>query len=167
MSSALGAIQPQKLPILDYLQRQLDGTLSESDFTHMHYPTAISQTMNFRLVAVGHGTAALQLDADPAVHGNQQGTVHGGLLGELADATIGTAHSTLMGENESFTSLDLRINFLRPVWRARLTAMAWASHQGRTISHYRCEIRREEDDKVVATAESVVMTLHGQAAIGR
>lgn len=37
-------------------------------------------------------------------------------------------------------------------------ANAWASHRGRTISHYQCEIRRNEDNKVVATVESVVMS---------
>lgn len=41
--------------------------------------------------------------------------IHGGLLCELADAAIGTAHSTLMGEGETFTSIDLKATFLRPV----------------------------------------------------
>ncbi|HCN71668.1 MAG TPA: thioesterase, partial [Pusillimonas sp.] len=115
----------------------------------------------------GEGTAVLQLEANAQMHGNQQGTVHGGLLCELADAAIGTAHSTLMREGESFTSIDLKANFLRPVWASTLHASACASHRGRTISHYQCEIRRNEDDKVVATVESVVMTLRGDAAAGR
>ena len=33
------------------------------------------------------------------IHGNQQGTFHGGLFCELADAAIGTAHSTVIGKN--------------------------------------------------------------------
>ena len=49
-------------------------------------------------------------------------TIHGGLLCELADAAIGTAHSTLMQENESFTSVELKINFYRPVWKSILKA---------------------------------------------
>lgn len=155
------------LPVLEYLQRQLNGTLAESHFTHMRYPTAISQLLGFRIIAIDEGIASLQFDADAAIHGNQQGTVHGGLLCEFADAAIGTAHSTLMQEGESFTTIDLKTNFLRPVWTSRLRANAWASHRGRTISHYRCDIQRDEDSKLVATIESVVMTLRGDAASGR
>lgn len=154
------------IPILEYLQRQLDGTLAEEAVTHMRYPTAISQLLGFRIVAVGEATATVEIDADAVRHGNQQGTVHGGLICELADAAIGTAHSTLMHEGESFTSIDLKATFLRPVWKSRLSACAWATHRGRTISHYRCDIYRE-DGKQVACVESAVMTLHGDHARGR
>lgn len=157
---------PRHLPVLEYLQRQLDGTLAVGDTTHMRYPTAISRLLNFRIVAIAEAGATLELEADAALHGNQQGTVHGGLLCELADAAIGTAHSTLMQEGESFTSIDLKATFLRPVWQEKLHARAWATHRGRTISHYRCEVQRE-DSKVICTVESAVMTLQGDRAEGR
>ncbi|RIA18946.1 uncharacterized protein (TIGR00369 family) [Ectopseudomonas oleovorans] len=156
----------QTLPVLEYLQRQLAGTLAENEVTHMRYPTAISQLLGFRLVAIGEAMAVIELEADAQHHGNQQGAVHGGLLCELADAAIGTAHSTLMQEGESFTSIELKTTFLRPVWQARLQAHAWAEHRGRTVSHYRCEIRRE-DGKVIAIVTSAMMTLRGASAEGR
>ncbi len=156
----------QTLPVLEYLQRQLAGTLAENEVTHMRYPTAISQLLGFRLIAIGEAMAVIELEADAQRHGNQQGTVHGGLLCELADAAIGTAHSTLMQEGESFTSIELKTTFLRPVWQARLQAHAWAEHRGRTVSHYRCEIRRE-DGKVIAIVTSAMMTLRGASAEGR
>ena len=156
----------RQLPVLEYLQRTLDDTLAHGDVTHMRYPTAISQFLGFRIVAIGEATATIELEADATMHGNQQGTVHGGLLCELADAAIGTAHSTLMQEGESFTSIDLKATFLRPVWQSRLRAYARATHRGRTISHYRCDIQRD-DGKVVASVESVVMTLRGEHAQGR
>jgi uncharacterized protein (TIGR00369 family) len=156
----------RSLPVLEYLQRQLDGRLADGDTTHMRYPTAISRLLGFRIVEIGEALAVLEFDADATLHGNQQGTVHGGLLCELADAAIGTAHSTLMNEGESFTSIDLKATFLRPVWQSRLRARAWATHRGRTISHYQCEIQRE-DGKLVTSVASVVMTLHGERASGR
>ncbi len=154
------------LPVLEYLQRQLDGTLAADAQTHMRYPTAISRLLGFRIVAIGEATATLEMQADAVRHGNQQGTVHGGLICELADAAIGTAHSTLIEEGESFTSIDLKATFLRPVWQSRLSAHARVAHRGRTISHYRCDIYRE-DGKQVASVESCVMTLHGEQARGR
>ncbi|KZK28319.1 PaaI family thioesterase [Delftia sp. GW456-R20] len=154
------------LPVLDYLQRQIEGRLAADEATHMRYPSAISQMLGFRIVAVGEAMAVVEFDADAQRHGNQQGTVHGGMLCELADAAIGTAHSTLMEPGQSFTSIDLKAAFLRPVWRSRLCARAWAEHRGRTISHYRCEIERD-DGKTVASIASAVMTLRGEHAQGR
>ncbi len=154
------------LPVLEYLRRQLDGTLVSGDTTHMRYPTAIATLLHLRIVAIAEAMASIEIEADPALHGNQQGTVHGGLLCELADAAIGTAHSTLMGPGESFTSIDLKATFLRPVWCARLQARAWAVHRGRTISHYHCDVLRE-DGKAVAQVASTVMTLRGDPAHGR
>ncbi|MGL6235385.1 MAG: PaaI family thioesterase [Segniliparus sp.] len=132
----------------------------------MRYPTAISRLLDFQIVDVGEGTASLRAEVDPARHGNQQGTVHGGFLVELADAAIGTAHSTLMRPGETFTSIDIRAAFLRPVWSDVLVATARPSHSGRTITHYACDIVRS-DGKPAATVTSTVMTLRGERAEGR
>lgn len=155
-----------KLPVLEYLRKALSGTLTASDTTHMQYPTPISQTLGIRIVEVSLGTATVEIDVSPEVHGNQQATVHGGLICELADAAIGTAHSTLMQEGESFASIDLKINFFRPVWKSTLRATAKPIQSGRTITHYTCEILRD-DGKVAATVISTVMTLRGEKAQGR
>jgi uncharacterized protein (TIGR00369 family) len=117
-------------------------------------------------VEVNPGEAVVEMDADPQKHGNQQGTVHGGMLCELADAAIGTAHSTLMAADESFTTIELKINFFRPVWNTILRAAARPMQSGKNITHYRCEIVRE-DGKIAATVVSTVMTLRGEKAIGR
>jgi len=155
-----------RLPTLEFLQRQIDGSLPDGAGTEMQYPTAISKLLGFRITAIDKGRASLEMDADAARHGNQQGTVHGGLLSELADATIGTAHSTAIEAGETFTSIDLRISFFRPVWKSVLTATARPIQHGRTVTHYQCEIVRD-DGKLVALAAGTVMTLRGTAATGR
>lgn len=160
------AVTVRDLPVLEYLQRQLAGALEPGDRTHLRYPTAISRTLGLELVEVGPGTASVRAVVDSATHGNQQGTVHGGFLVELADAAIGTAHSTVMLPGESFASIDIRAVFLRPVWADTLIATARPSHAGRTITHYACEIVRG-DGKPVATVTSTVMTLRGEQAAGR
>lgn len=154
------------LPTLEYLRRQLDGSLPANATTDMRYPTAISKLLGFRIAGVDVGYARLELDADADMHGNQQGTVHGGMLCELADAAIGTAHSTALQEGETFTSIELKVSFFRPVWKSVLTAEARQIQHGKTITHYQCEITRD-DGKVVALAMSTVMTLRGHAANGR
>ena len=155
-----------KLSVLEYLQKHTNGTLSAEDTTHMHYPTAISRTLDMRITAIDTGQATIAINASSEKHGNQQGTIHGGLIAELADAAIGTAHSTLMKEGETFATLELKINFFRPSWENLLHASAKPIQQGKTITHYACEITRE-DGKTIATALSIIMTLRHESTRGR
>jgi uncharacterized protein (TIGR00369 family) len=50
------------------------------------------------------------------------GTLHGGVLCDLADAAMGIAYLSTLAEGETFTTIELTINFLRPVWNAKLRA---------------------------------------------
>lgn len=157
---------PRARPVLEFLRGHLAGNLAADATSHMRHPTAIATLLGIRLVGIDDAHATVELDVDAARHGNQQGTVHGGLLCELADAAIGTAHATRMDVDESFASIDLQATFLRPVWRDRLRACARPLHRGRTISHYVCEITGR-DGRLVARVTSAVMTLRGDAAAGR
>ncbi len=130
------------------------------------YPPAIAKTLGFRLIKVARGTATMELIADTEIHANPMGTIHGGVLCDIADAAIGTAHATSLKEDESFTSIDLQINFFRPVWNGRIRAIAKPVNIGRQVSRYVCEILRD-DDKLVAQVSSTVMTLRGDQASGR
>jgi uncharacterized protein (TIGR00369 family) len=130
------------------------------------YPPTIAKTLGFRLIKVGPGTATMELMADTEVHANPMGTIHGGVLCDIADAAIGTAHATSLEEGESFTSIDLQINFFRPAWHGRIRAVAKPVNVGRQISRYVCDILRD-DDKPVAQVTSTVMTLRGDQASGR
>src|SRR5437762_874370 len=100
------------------------------------------------------------------LHSNPMGTIHGGVLCDLADAAISIAHFTTLAEGESLASIDLQINFFRPVWNERLRAAARPVHRGRTVSRYVCGITRA-DGKLVAQVMSTILTLRGEAAQGR
>jgi uncharacterized protein (TIGR00369 family) len=154
------------LKIADWLRKYLDNDLTTEHTTRMVYPPPIARTIGFELVELGHASATFRLQTDPAVHANPMGTVHGGVLCDLADAAIGTAHATTLEEDESFTSLDLKINFFRPLWKDEVLAKARPVQMGRTVSFYTCDITRA-DGKLVAVVTSSVMTLRGQQATGR
>ncbi|RBQ11477.1 PaaI family thioesterase [Pedobacter miscanthi] len=155
-----------KLSIIDYLNRLVNKTLKQGMQTSMRYPTPISLTLGMDIKEIGMGTAIIEIETSTELHGNQQGTIHGGLITELADAAMGTAHSTLILEDESFTSIELKINFYRPVFNDVLRAKVRPLQNGKSISHYICEITRG-DGKMAAIATSTIMTLAGEKAIGR
>ena len=151
---------------LDYLRKLLSGTVTSADKPPFNFPFPIMKTLGFRLVEVGEGTASMELEAKTELHSNPMGTIHGGVLCDIADAAIGTAHFTTLTEGESLASIDLQINFFRPVRNERLKAAARPIHRGKTVSRYVCDITRA-DGKLVAQVTSTVMTLRGEAAQGR
>jgi uncharacterized protein (TIGR00369 family) len=61
------------------------------------------------------------------------GTLHGGVLCDIADAAMGAAYRSTLCDGESFTTLELKINFLRPVWKAKLRAAAGLVRAGRIV----------------------------------
>ena len=125
----------------------------------------IARLIGFRMVSVKPGEAVIELPATEA-HANPMGTLHGGVLCDIADAAMGIAYSSNLGEGESFTTLELKINFLKPVWKARLLATGRVVKQGRTVGLVECDIT-DEKGSLVARATSTCMTLRGEQAQGR
>ena len=79
---------------------------------------------------------------------------------------MGIAYSSNLEEGESFTTLELKINFLKPIWKARLRAIGRVVKQGRTVGLVECDIT-DEQENLVAHATSTCMTLRGEQAQGR
>jgi uncharacterized protein (TIGR00369 family) len=129
-------------------------------------PPPIARLIGFRPVSVEPGRAVFELDTDLQQHANPMGTVHGGILGDLADAAMGFAYASTLEEDETFTTLELKINFLRPVWQTRLSAAANVVQRGRTIGLVECDVK-DAEGRLVARASSTCMTLRGAQAQGR
>ena len=66
------------------------------------------------------------------------GTLHGGVLCDLADAAMGLAFASSLDEEESFTTLDLQIHYFRQVWEAKLRAEGVLVLLGRGGTGERC-----------------------------
>jgi uncharacterized protein (TIGR00369 family) len=128
-------------------------------------PPPVAQLIGFRLTAIEPGRAVVELEATER-HANPMGTLHGGVLCDIADAAMGLAYAGTLGDGETFTTLELKINFLKPVWNAKLRAVAHIVKQGRTIGLVECDVT-DEKESLVARATSTCMTLRGEPAQGR
>jgi uncharacterized protein (TIGR00369 family) len=125
----------------------------------------IANLIGFRIVEATLGGATFVLDASHR-HANPMGTLHGGILCDVADAAMGCAFGSTLEEDESFTSLDLTTKFLRPVWNAQLKAIARVTKRTRTIGLVECEVT-DEKGNLVAKVFSTCTVLRGQDAQGR
>ena len=129
-------------------------------------PPPIARLVGFTIDAAEPGRVTCRMETSVERHANPMGTVHGGILCDIADAAMGLAHASLLKEGESFTTLELKINYLRPVWNSTLTAVGEVIKPGSTISLVECTIH-DERDRMVAKASSTCMTLRGDQARGR
>jgi uncharacterized protein (TIGR00369 family) len=125
----------------------------------------VAELIGFRPISIEKGAAVIELEAD-ARHTNPMGTLHGGILCDIADAAMGIAYASTLEPGESFTTLELKINFLRPIWNARLQATGKVVQRGRTVGLVECEVH-DEEQRLVAKASSTCLTLRGEQARGR
>jgi uncharacterized protein (TIGR00369 family) len=125
----------------------------------------VADLVGFRVVEAEPGRAIFEMEAGPQ-HANPMGTLHGGILCDIADAAMGIAYASTLGEGESFTTLELKINFLKPVWKGRLRATGRIVKRGRTVGMVECDVV-DESGSLVARASSTCLTLSGQMASGR
>jgi uncharacterized protein (TIGR00369 family) len=124
-----------------------------------------AKLIGFNLLSTAPDKAVFDLQAGPQ-HANPMGTLHGGILCDLADAAMGIAYVTGLEDGESFTTLELKINFLKPVWNAHLRAEARVVKRGRTVGLVECDVV-DETGSLVARASSTCLTLAGKQAQGR
>src|SRR6266481_6106079 len=125
----------------------------------------IARLIGFEVKDIAEGRATVVLAAGPR-HANPMGTLHGGILCDIADAAMGIAFASTLAPGESFTTIELKINFFRPVWEARLQAEGRVVRRGSTIGYIECEIT-DEGGRLVAKAASTCMALRGERAKGR
>jgi uncharacterized protein (TIGR00369 family) len=125
----------------------------------------IARLVGFRPVEAERGRVVLELTVAEQHH-NAVGTLHGGVLCDVTDAAMGLSWATTLAEGESFTTVELKINYLRPFWAGKLRVIGRVVNAGRTLGLTEAEVF-DEGGKLIARASSTLMTLRGEQARGR
>lgn len=120
-------------------------------------PAPVAELVGFRLESFEGGVARVVMEAAEKHH-NPMGIVHGGILCDLADGAMGVAFAASLEEGESFTTLQLQSQFLRPVREGRLVAEARVVHRGRQVGVVDCGIA-DADGRPVARVTSTCLVL--------
>ena len=112
----------------------------------------IARLIGFQERDIADGRATVVLTAVPR-HANPMGTLHGGILCDIADAAMGMAFASTLEEEESFTTVELKINSFRPVWQTHLKAEGIVVQCGHTIGYIECNIV-DQENRLIAKATS-------------
>jgi uncharacterized protein (TIGR00369 family) len=93
------------------------------------------------------------------------GTVEGGTIAMLADDALNAAIQTTVGAGAAIASIDLKVNYLRPVQPdgRELIARGHVRHAGRSLAVAEAEVVNA-DEKTVALATGSAMILPGRPA---
>jgi uncharacterized protein (TIGR00369 family) len=123
---------------MEYFRKMASGEISR---------TPMGELLGFRLVEVGEGRVVFTAQATPAHH-NTTGYAHGGFTATLLDSALGCAINTMAQEGKVYTTLELKISYIRPITEA--------------VGPLRCEARAIHVGKRVGTAEGRVMDSQGK-----
>lgn len=98
-------------------------------------PPPIAQLMNIRLVEAAEGLAVFAGTPDE-YHYNPIGMVHGGFAATLLDSAMGCAVHTMLPARVGYTTLEFKVNFLRPLKASTgvVRAEGKVLHSGRTTA---------------------------------
>lgn len=125
----------------------------------------VSQVLGFEVVEVERGRVVIELDATERLH-NPMGTLHGGILCDIADAAMGYAFVTTLADDELFTTVEIKLNFLKPIFNSKLRAEGKLIKKGSTIGLLECYVH-DEKGSIVAHSTSTCMVLKGDGASKR
>jgi uncharacterized protein (TIGR00369 family) len=136
---------------LEYLQAILNGELP---------PPPIAVLMGMTLVSLEQGRAVFA--AEPGeFHYNPIGVVHGGLAMTLLDSAMGCAVHTTLPVGVAYTTLEGKVNFVRPITAktGRILADGKVIHRGETIATAEGRVVAEATGKLLAHGTTTCLIL--------
>lgn len=119
---------------LEYLRKILAGEYAW---------VPIGDTLGFHLREVEHGRVVIVGRPDRRSF-NLLSTVHGGWTAAVLDTAMALSNLSTLGVDQSFTTLDIRINYLRPITAetGEVRAEGRVVQGGRKVAY--CEARLED-----------------------
>ncbi len=141
---------------IEHLQAVVEGRLP---------PPPIAGLMGLRLATVTAGEVVFRCTPDESAY-NPIGVVHGGLVCTLLDSVCGCAVQSVLEAGTGYTSLEIKVSYLRPVQAdtGELTARGWVTRRGRRASFAEGDVR-DPQGRVVATASSTCLVFAFQPEV--
>lgn len=116
-----------------------------------------AETIGARIAQVEPGRAVVELHAS-AQHRHEGGVVQGGIITQIADAAMGMSLLTLQEEGMANTTIELKINFMRPVVEGLIRATGSVVDMRSTLLFSEADVR-DEQDRLVAHATSTCLAI--------
>jgi uncharacterized protein (TIGR00369 family) len=139
---------------LDYLQRIISGEYA---------PLPIGEHLGFRIAAAEPGKVTIKGRPDERSYNLLKG-VHGGWTAAVLDTAMALSNLTLLGTEQTFTTIDLRINYLRPITveTGEVTAIGGVLQSGRKIAYVEAKLL-DANGKLLAHGTGSLLIMERQS----
>jgi uncharacterized protein (TIGR00369 family) len=112
---------------------------------------SFAELVGTELSSAEEGRAAVSLEAEER-HLNPSGTVHGGAISTLIDASMAEALNTMTEQGEQPFTIQITVNYMKPGKPGTLTSTAQVRKGGERITIVEAEVVQEDEDEVIALA---------------
>jgi uncharacterized protein (TIGR00369 family) len=128
-------------------------------------PPPVALLLGFDIERVEEGDVTFAMDPAPEQL-NPLGTIHGGIITTLLDSAMGCAVHTTLPAGDLYTTLELKVNFLRPAFptSGRLLCQGRVLHRGATVALAEAQVVLAETGKLLAHATSTCLVRPGALA---
>ena len=109
-------------------------------------------TIGAHVTRVEKGSVTVELTADDR-HRHEGGVVQGGIITQIADSAMAMSLMTLQPDDMTNLSIELKINFLRPVVEGRVRAVGRIVEMKKSLYFAEADVF-DEHDRLVARASS-------------
>jgi len=103
--------------------------------------------LGMELAEIRKGWAKLRIPIDEKLN-NAIGLVHGGAIFSVADSAVGMALVGMIHRNENISTLEMKINYIRPAKGGELIAEAKIIHKGNQTAVGEVEVRDETQNLI-------------------
>lgn len=123
-------------------------------------PPPIANTMGFEGVEVEEGRAVFVGEPEEYLY-NPIGVVHGGFAMTLLDSAMGCAIHSTLAAGEAYTSLETKVNFIRPITMdtGRVRCEGVVIHRGGRVATAEGKLIAEKTGKLLAHGTTTCLLL--------
>ena|SRR5215471_2198137 len=118
-------------------------------------PQGWMETLGARIAEAEPGRVVLELVAGPQ-HRHGGGVVQGGVITQIADAAMGMSLATYQPDGTWNTTIELKINFVRPAVAGRLRAIGRVIEMGEHLLFSEADVL-DDRGRLIARASSTCM----------
>ena len=137
-----------------------NGILGEAEIARVREAlnrVPFATLLGIELEQVERGEATLRLNIRDELR-QIHGVIHGGAIASLIDTATAFAILTLLEDKEKFSTVDLMVNYLRPLKEGTVTARARVLRAGRRLITVSADVF-DEGGNLAATALSTYLRL--------
>jgi uncharacterized protein (TIGR00369 family) len=123
---------------------------------HLYSRIPFYTTLGLKLLEIGNGKASFEIALNQTL--TQNGMVHGGVIASLIDSSCACAAFSLTFPEGYITTIDLQVEYLKPVSKGKLIGKAKCIKAGKTIFFCKAKVWDEENN-LISTGSSQLLRI--------